>query len=98
MRSLNDDGASTFDKFRSPQSVDIRPEGGTYQAFLMGETYNEREQHSLDSTEEWAPEYYDKERFNIQRGEGGSTFVAGRTLHKAKARREEGPGNAPLRG
>jgi hypothetical protein len=95
MKNLNDDGGSTFDKFRSPQSVEIRPEGGTDQAFVMGETYNEREQNSLDMTEEWAPEYYNKERFNLQQGEGSSTFVAGRTLQKAKPRRE-GPENAAL--
>ena len=81
MRNFKDDGQSTFDKFRSPQSVDIFPQGGTTQHFLAEtETYNESEDRRLNETALWSTEHFNKERFNLQNGEGGSTFVAGRKM------------------
>lgn len=85
MHNLKDDGESTFDKFRSPQSVEIYPTGGITQHFLETETFNEREEKSLNMAAEWSEEVYERERFNLQNTEGGSTFVAGRKLGRPQA-------------
>jgi hypothetical protein len=80
MRQCHDDGESTFDKFRSPQSVEIVPEGGITQKYMETETFNESEEESLNMMARCGTEYYERRRFNLQNGEGGSTYVAGRNL------------------
>ena len=88
MQRRPDDGASTFDKFRSPHSVEIYPEGGITQKFCETETYNEREDRGLNDLRRWAPEMYENRRFNLQNDSGGSTYVAGRKLGPADAHPE----------
>lgn len=88
MRNLKDDGASTFDQFRSPNSVEIIPEGGITQKYMETETYNEGEDLCLNDLRRWAPELYERKRFNLQNDSGGSTYVSGRKLGPADAHPE----------
>ena len=81
MFKFHDNGESEFDKHRSPQSVDIFPGSGSVGHFMAeSETYTEREQRELAQTAEWSVDYYNRQRFNLQNNEGGSTFMAGREM------------------
>lgn len=98
MHNRKDNGESTFDQFRSPQSVEIFPVGGSDQRYMEAPTYNEQEAESLANMAQWSPEYRAKALFNLQNGEGGSTYVAGRELGVPAPRREDTPGPAlPIR-
>ena len=83
MQRRPDDGASTFDKFRSPHSVEIYPEGGITQKFCQTDTFNEAEEKHLEAERKdgWPSQWHDRDVFNIQINSAGqATFQAGRKL------------------
>jgi len=81
MQRKIDNGESTFDKFRSPESTPIAPEGEILQRMCMSETYNEQERRRMAETAVYWPEGIGKELFNVQMNSpGASTFSKGRVF------------------
>jgi hypothetical protein len=75
LRINADDGYSTFDKYLSPQTPKVGPEGGVLQNKCRAQSYNECEVEEQSRKEQWSPDYAADCAFNDEQGSGGSTVA-----------------------